>query len=619
MTTMLRALRPSTLLASLALAAAAHAGDPLPVRALAPDTSYAIASADACRAAVERWKKTPIYAFTQSDAMKKVLGTDGGATSAMNERLKELGVPEDALAWPLATGVALYSVHDEELDAEQSHMLAYADFGEQADGMAKLFDALLAESVRKDGVKVVKDEVAGREMQVITLRSEEEILKQKARAGAMGVQMDLTFAKSADKIYYVRDGSRFFIASEVGGLQDALAAVDGKRTSKIAENEDFRAALSQVGALDMSVVLLTGPMQKTMVGEGAGMLAMLQPVMQPLFGDVHAWTLGANLGGEHGQLELVSGIYLPGAKSGLWALLGPAAPVEPPPPMVGPEAIGFGRVNVQFKEAMNIVNTIAANLPEAQAQEIDAWLVNFGPVLSKGFEALGPSVWNYEMVRQPLTPESRASVSLIQCTNPKAVVPMITQFGGSMGLEPRDVDGNTIFSAGFLPFSLGVSNGFVASGDSKMVEQAMRSMGQKDLPSIAENPSYKAALSAVGTEPVIAWGFVDLAGRWEFEREMLAQFGKDDSRLDNAVGKADDSDLAKRLGYKVPNNANESLSAIEGSMVARYFGPAAWSMKPVATGFVTRAWVLAPLAEAPKAEAPKADAPKADAPKKDVH
>lgn len=609
---------PAAIAAACALAGLACAGDPLPMRSLAPDATYVIASADACTAAVERWKKSPIYAFTQTDAMKKVLGEDGGATAAMNARLKELGLPEDSLSWPEAAGMALYTVRNEELDADEAHMLIYGDFGEHADSMAKFFEATLAESVRKDGVKVVKDEVAGREMQIITLRTPEEIMKQNARGGAMGVQMDLTFAKRAEKIFYVRDGSRFFAATEIGAVQDALATVDGKRKSKLPEQADFRGAISQLGDVDLSVVILTGAMQKSIAGEGAGMLAMMQPVMQPLFGDVQAWTVGVTFGTDRGQLEVSSGIFVPGQRTGIWALLGPAQTVEAPPPMIGPDASGFGRINVQFKEFMNLVNTVAANLPEMQAQELDGMLVNFGPVLSKGFEAMGPGVWTYETLRQPYTPESRVSASIVACTNPKAVVPMIAQFGGTMGLEPRDVDGNTIFSAGFIPVSIGVSNGYVASGDSKLVEQAMRSMGQKDLPSIAENPSYKAAAAAMGNDPVISWGVIDLAARWEFERQMLQEYGKDDSKLDNAMGRADDSDVAKRIGYKLPANMNDTLKSIDGAMVAKYMGPFTWSMKSTDAGFVTRAWVMQPLAGSPEPapkSAPAASSAPAAAPK----
>ena len=164
----------------------------------------------------------------------------------------------------------------------------------------------------------------------------------------------------------------------------------------------------------------------------------------------------------------------------------------------------------------------------------------------------------------------------------------------AVGLEPRDVDGNTIFAADFIPFSVGVSNGWMASGDSKVVEQAMRAVGQKDLPSVADSPVYRAAALAVGGEPVISWGWIDVPARWEFERRMLEEFGDDESRLDNAMGRADDSSWAKRLGYKVPDNVDKTLASITQDMVAKHVGPAYWWMRADDKGFVTRSAVLAP-------------------------
>ena len=580
------------LVVSLVSPQAFAADVPMPMRAIAPDTTYVIVSGDQLLQTVERWHNTPIQAFLKTAPMAKVLGTDGGAQNAMEDRLKELGIPEGTVDWPAVGGMTLFTVHDEELDVEQSHALVYGDWGAKADGMAKLFDAVIAESVKKDGVTVEKEDIAGREVQVLNLQKADA--KRNGRGGAMGVEMDLSFAKNAEKVYYCRDGSRFLASTDAGGMEDALLALDGKRKAKLPEQSDFRGAIDQLGETDISVVILTGPLQKSIAGEGAGMLAMMQPVLQPLVGDVQAWTIGIGVDTPRGQIEVTSGIYVPGEKVGVWALLGPSAPIEAPPPMIGPDAVAFGRVNVQLKNLMNLINTVVANLPEEQAQEIDGFLVNFGPVMSKGFEALGPGIWTYETIRQPVTPESRVTGTIVTCTNPKAVVPMITQFGGTMGLEPRDFDGNTIFSADFLPMSIGVANGFMATGDSKLVEQAMRSMGQKDLPSVADNQAYKAAALAVGGEAVISWGYIDLPARWGFERELLEHFGDDDSKLDNAVGKADAASGAKRLGYKVPANASDVLKTMDAAMVAKYFGSFVWSMKSDSKGFVTRAAVMQP-------------------------
>jgi hypothetical protein len=586
----------------LVTAPALAADGPIPVRSIAPDTAFVVVSADDFARTVEAWNATPLNAFLQSDAMRKVLGDDGGAQDAMDTRLGELGVPEGSFSWPKAFGAVLFTVHDEELDAEESHAMFYGDWGAGSDGMARVFEAFIAEAVKKEGVTIEKETLAGREVQVMRFP---ERKKDDRQGGGMDIQVNLALDRPVERLHYCRDGSRFIACTDMGGLEDALEAIDGKRVAKLPEQKDFRSAMEQLGEVDVSVAILTGPMQKSLTGEGAGMLALLTPVLQPLFGDVQAWTIGIDVDSPRGQVELSSGVLVPGEKAGLWSLLGPAAPIEAPPPMVGPDATALGRINVRLKDLMNMVNGVVANLPEEQAAEVDAMLINFGPVMTKALEALGPGIWTWETVRQPLTPESRVTGTVMTCTNPKAVVPMITQFGGTMGLEPRDVDGNTIFAADFVPFSVGVSNGWMAAGDSKMVEQSMRAVGQKDLPSVAESPVYKAATLAVGGEPVVSWGFLDTVARWSYERKMLEEFGADDSRLDNAVGRADDSSWAKRLGYKVPANTVDVLKTIDDAMVSRHVGPTVWSMKADDRGFVTRAWLMQPMAEPePKAAEP---------------
>jgi tRNA G46 methylase TrmB len=85
-----------------------------------------------------------------------------------------------------------------------------------------------------------------------------------------------------------------------------------------------------------------------------------------------------------------------------------------------PQALCVG-LEIRFKRAFKtgekaermgllnalVIRTDARYLNEIfSPDEVDAFLVNFGPVLTKGFEALGPGVWTYETVRQPVTPES---------------------------------------------------------------------------------------------------------------------------------------------------------------------------------------------------------------------
>lgn len=326
------------------------------------------------------------------------------------------------------------------------------------------------------------------------------------------------------------------------------------------------------------------------------MLAMVQPLIQPLFGDVQAWCFGLDVQGERGQVELTQTVLVPGQKAGVWSLVGPSVPIEPPPPMIGPDAISYARFNVQFKEIMNLVNTVAANDPQ-MSEFLDPWLLNFGPAVTKGLEAMGPGMWMSSQVRQPMTPESLVSSTVIACSNPKAVVPMLTQLGAPVGMEPRDVDGNTIFSSDAPPMAIGVSNGYMAMGDPKQVEQAMRSVGQKDLPSIAENPAFKRALGSAGTDAVVGWGYSDMVARWAFDREMIKLAAKDGGTLPRMISESDDSSWAKRMGYELPEDALEKLATLEPATLAKHIGPLVWTCRMGDKGVVTRVWLMAPAAE----------------------
>jgi hypothetical protein len=573
----------------------ACAEGPLPMRQIAPESTYVLVAADAWNRALEAWKGTGVHALLQEEPLKGIMGAEG-AEGAMAKRVKELGAPEGAASFPDAFGVALYTSHNNELDTDEAHILIYGDWGARADAFGQLVDAVLADAVRKDGWKTeAEDDIAGRKVTGIRIPPNARDRAMKEQFEGLGIE----FSATRELFHYLRDGSRFFVCTERSGLEDVLDVVDGKRKSAFQESRDFQAAMDQLGTQDLAAVLLTGPLQKTLAGEGAGMLSLLQPMIQPLFGDVLAWSLGARIGGQADrQIELTQGVLVPGQKAGVWKLLGPSMPIEPPPPMIGPEAISYGRMNVQFKEIMGLVNSMAASVPEV-GDMLDPWLLNFGPVVSKGLEALGPGVWMSSEIRQPVTPESLVGSTIVACSNPKAVVPMLTQLGAAASMEPRDVDGNTIFAGKGLPVSIGVANGYMAYGDTRQVENAMRALGQKDLHSVSENISYKRAARSVGGESLVGWGYADLVARWRFDREIMRTAGKESGVIARTVDRADESTWAGRVGYRVPDDANERLATLEPETLARFIGPLVWTSAMGEKGLVTRAGLMpaAPAAE----------------------
>jgi hypothetical protein len=504
--------------------------------------------------------------------------------------VKELGAPEGSATWPDAFGVAFYTSHNAELDTDEPNILFYGDWGARADAASQLLDAVLADAVKTDKWRIeTGDEVLGRKVTTVHLPEDEAM---KAIRERYGGQMGVEVSRTTEKLFYVRDGSRFFVSTERSGIEDALEAVDGKRKSKVPDSKEFQSAMDQLGEQDVSAVVLTGPLQKALPGTGMGPLAMMEPVLQTLLGDVKAWCVGLDVQGTRGQVEVTATALMSGPKTGLWSMLGPSAPVDKPPPLIGADSVSYGRMNVQFKEFMPLVNSLAANLPPEITDMLDQWLINYGPAVTKALDAIGPGMWFSSQIRQPVTPESLVGNTIMACSNPKAVVPVLAQFGPQMGMEPRDVDGNTIFSGAGSPMSVGVSNGYIAMGDGKQVEQAMRAVGQKDLPSLADNPSYKKAATAAGTEPLVGWGFTDIVARWGFDREMIKSAAEESASMGQLMEQADDSPWAKRVGFTMPENSLEHLAELEPATLAKYVGSTVWSIKMGENGLVARYWLM---------------------------
>ncbi|MFO0782305.1 MAG: hypothetical protein U0636_01290 [Phycisphaerales bacterium] len=569
------------------------ADGPAPFRNLAPDTTYIMVSADTWSKAVEAWEKTGLSGLMNTDAMQKVLGKDG-ARGSMEKHLKELGVPEGSVSWPDAFGAAMYAVHNTELDTDESNMVFYGDWGTRADAMSKVVDALMNEAVKEDKWKLeTGDQIAGRDVITIVLPESE---RDKALRERFGQGLRVEVGRRTEKLFYVRDGARFLMGTDRGGLEDVLEALDGKRKCKVPEQKEFQGAMDQLGQQDLSVIVLTAPMQGVVDAAGGGMMAAFQPMVQLFLGDVQAWSMGMHLMGSQGQVEISASALLPGAPTGVWKLLGPAAPVDKPPAVVGGDAVSFYRMNVQFKEVMTLINTMAANLPAemggGKGGEMDAWLLNYGPVVSKGFEAMGPHVWSTSVVRQPVTPESKVGCTVVECTNPKAVVPMVAQMGAMVGMKPRDVDGNTLFSSEMVPMTVGISNGYMAMGDSKQVEQVMRAVGQKDLPMLADHATFKQASGSVGSQDVLGWGYTDIVASWKYDHEMLKAMPDESGDMEKYLEESDDSPWAKRMGYQLPDNTSELLKALEPDVVAKYLGPMVWTLRSSDKGFTVKLWLM---------------------------
>lgn len=552
-------------------------------------------------ASVDKWsdfearvRRTPLWGLWETkevqDALAKLYeqqtgGEDEGAS--FDKALEEMGLTRDKLVAPEGTvAFGLFLEMNEEIGQKQPQVLMLADFGSKADKAEEMFGAVISK-MEERGAKVEEKEIRGRKVQSIPLPEDakEEGMEDEDDMGGFGAPPDPTeLMEHISTMHLCRDKERFMMSSSLVALEDALEVVDGQKPSAPLEaDEDFQKATRQLGDRQAWAVLLTRPIQPLLAQIGGGEMAMMSPILSKLVGDIRAFSYGLAVDGKDGMAEQTVGILVPGGKVGLLSLL-ESKPRGGLPRHVGPDAIGYGRMNIRFAGVMPLLKEVVKSVPPPFADQIEMQLEQFGPVLEKAMADLGPEMHVTTALTEPLTAESQHESYAIRAERPDGVKPMLDMFAPMTGLAPQDFLGNTIWADEFAPMAVGLGGGWLVVGDQASVEGVLRSAGQKDLASLGEDASFKRSFATVPDGDLVGWGW----------KNMVAQFA-----FDKVQTKAQMEELKQILGEEgaaefEADGLTEVLDKITPELLGKHIGPSSWYMKSVDDGFVYRWTLLAP-------------------------
>jgi hypothetical protein len=461
--------------------------------------------------------------------------------------------------------------------------------------VASIFEAVIAEHEKTKPGRVRAVEIRGHKGTAISVKPEEpkpEIGKdgrpRRPRPRRGGFFEEGGTFQHVETIWYVRDGSRFMLGSLDKDLEEVLGVLEGQPRASISEDPDLKAALEQVGRADLWSVLLTSPMQRV-AGVGGAQMGFLQPMLTSLFGEVRAYGFSVGVGGSEAQVEVTSGILVKGDRMGVLALPDPAKAAAAPPRFVPNDALGYGTIQLQLRDVMKLIETVASNVPEEMSEMIDPTLQQYGPDLRKAFDALGPEV--HVIVRTAPAedggdPEDQG-VYAVTCRDEQAVTGLLNLFLPEAGFEPRDFNGNTIFDAPDGDDCMGFGGGMFYMGSSPVVEQCLRG-GEQGL---GDSAACKQSLAAVGTDPVLGWGYTDLVAAIDAGRQSLLASAK---RAEGRMVPKDQREIADRVGLDVPDGIVEELGEIDAKSLSEGFGPMQWDMRAVSDGLRMRVRLLKP-------------------------
>ncbi len=578
------------------IASATILADLPPIETMAPASSFVILTADDVNASWNAIRAGQLGKLYDDPKVQEFVKGDGKSIeSALDEAAKNLGIERKDFVLPGRVGGALFTERDAELDALITGFIFVADFDDRADAGAKMLQAAFESGAKESGVTIEKQDLDGKEVWVLPMGDDEaDEVEEEDEMGGVGIGMGMSaFGSGPEAIYYMRDGEHVLMASSMANLEEALLSTHGKGKGKtLSGTEDWQGTSALLGKQDASVTLLMGPMKEAMGPMLMGPMAMVQPAVDALFGDIRGAAFGANLSANDTIIEGAAAVFIPGKKVGLVSLLSNGHAISAPPKMLGDECASFTSINFNFHDLWKVVESVVASLPEMEAEQIAPTLTIYEPIVSKAFTVMGPSIYGATWTDANADSGVR-SVYTIACTNEKAGMPMLQMFAPAAGLMPRDFQGATIFSGDLVPVSIGLGSGQVLVGESEAVEQVLRAAADKDAKGLTEFPLYKRCSALLPSGAHTAWGFSDTAGMVDAQRTQLKNLAGADLAADGFVDDAGNP-IDEIITDKAVANAMAMADKVDSEMVRKYLGPNVWWVTPNGRGFTARTRLLMP-------------------------
>ncbi|MFM7258983.1 MAG: hypothetical protein ACKO3W_00125 [bacterium] len=587
-------------LPTMFLASSALAKDGLTIRDLAPETAILVIGADDLRGMIDRLGPTAIgRAWADPAVTEEVTRLKKAFSEAINESATAAGIDPATVSWPSSVGVAVMAEMDEELGIPSPQYVFFCDWAAEAENASKMLEAYVADIEKKAkdaGDEVKTEEVRGRRVLVLKAKAAEggDGLGEDGMGedggmdefGGMGMMPDFGPTETC----IVHEGGRVFAASSVATMDMLLGRVDGAREKSMGDSAVFSGAMEVAGGKgDVYAVLATANV-KPLLGAFPTFM-IVEPLVQRFFGDIKAWSAAVHL--KDGVIESNIGIYVPDGKVGLLSLVdAPSAP-SAPPSIVPSDALSYGRLNMRFDKVVATLDDVIASLPPDQAEMIKPQLDMYRPAMTAAFAALGPEVhlWSTQGGDDPLN--QGGTVTAIAMKNDKESAAAVSDFMNliPLGLQSRDFNGMTIMSDEFSPIAVGIGGGYMVLGETKSVEQALRSVDAKGERGLGADEGFTASMTTLGKDPVVGMAWWDMARQMEMTGRMMAAMSE---QVNNAAGLGEEFLPGLDIGM---DDVGGIPQLFKKEVAERCFGDALLDFTSTKAGFMTRYRVMPPAAK----------------------
>lgn len=541
----------------------ARASEPADIARLAPKRSVlAVSIPDFARfhEAFDRSELGKLWAEPSVQTFVEELTKDQSTQAA--EFFKEIGADRDDLKAPKgAVGMALFMPEGEpKKDADgdpidpEADILITAEMGENAAGWRDMFRKLI-ERGEAEKTLTVSEETYGEHK--ITVLHPVYAEAKPARPDAEMNEEDEPDAPPVEKglaaliggttdtprtLYLLWRGDSFLTSTELSALEAALDSLGGKDIESFSDTEIYKDSLAQhphgphvFGVLVLAQLLNDYFASEMAMGDGPDPKALFESLG---IAGVRSVSFGMALDTADATTTFSLGVLAP-EKKGLLSLFSDSAAPFDPGAFVPPDAATVSRLSFRFDKLYDLARSVVASLPEGQREQANQALDQGMGIAKPALDAMGPIVHVVSTYKQPFAADSQGTLFAIDLKDQTAISNTIGFLSGQAQgmIEPREFEGNTIYTSEVADFALGVGFNKVFIGQAAAVENAMRLAGRTDGPKIASEPAFKEAVRLLGADSVL-YSFNDTRqalrwAYWSFENtDKLVEAQLDAAQLD---------------------------------------------------------------------------------------
>ncbi len=487
--------------------------------------------------------------------LEAYFGGDGSDEDVgLDEVLERLGVDREDLVWPsgrVGLAVSLPAELDEVIESEEFaddeisyRMVVFADLGDGAGVVRDGIEALVDLGLDKGFIEIEEDERVG-DARVVTLRSIVRIETDEAmnaffeeysrRMEAVESQEDYEalwewmdsnspespfddlegvdaaisnlFYASAE-FSYTWIGDTFILTNHGESMLDLLDAVEDGLDNAAADAPFFADSLDGLGdgaqiraALNLSAFFGLSLANAAMMGNAFDPFGVMQDISFTLMGLREMEGLGATVTLDAPEVADMRMRMVVSEKTGWMRLVDLGGEAIELPDFIPAEASGAAVIRADFSRAIELAEEVLKGLAGEQGELARAQSQPFLFLAKPIVESLGDRVLTWSM---PASPDElgenpmAGTVIAIPLSDVTALRNVLTGFGGTVGLAPREFGGAQVFESETMPMSVGLGNGYVVIGATARVEDTLRLAGSPRGGGLAATEEFRDAIAALG-------------------------------------------------------------------------------------------------------------------------